>query len=117
VFWYVLFGVLGAPFFAGGCGLSHLAGSTGGYIWGFFISAYIIGFSKKHGYSGILIYLAAALALYIPGLLQLWFVTKANFASVLAMGFYPFVFFDGVKALIAFLGVGALRKIFSRITS
>ena len=108
VAWYVLLGLVGAPFFAGGSGYTHIIGATGGYIWGFFFAAAVVGFfgnTKRGLLSGIAIYLSAALVLYVPGLLQLKLVTGATWSATLAMGFYPFIIFDLVKAGAAFGGV------------
>jgi len=114
VAWYVLLGLVGAPFFAGGSGYAHIMGATGGYIWGFFLAAAVVGFfgdTKRSLFSGMAIYLVAALALYVPGLLQLKFVTGVNWPNTLAMGFFPFIITDIVKAVAAYGGVSFSKRI------
>ena len=42
---YLAEGALGLPVFAGGGGLAYMAGPTGGYLFGFVLSALIVGFA------------------------------------------------------------------------
>jgi biotin transporter BioY len=56
--------------------------------------------------------MVAALALYIPGLLQLKAVTGADWTGTLQMGLYPFVFVDMFKALLAASGVCLTSRLF-----
>src|ERR1044071_201748 len=47
---YLMLGTIGLPFFAGGAhGLNILIGATGGYLIGFIIAAYVIGFLAEKG--------------------------------------------------------------------
>ncbi|MBT3181679.1 MAG: biotin transporter BioY [Deltaproteobacteria bacterium] len=102
--WYLILGLVGAPFFAKGSGLQYVFGATGGYLWGFFLASFIVGFLHKKS-SGLInsvaIYVAAALAIYIPGILQLKLVTGSTWQMTLAMGLYPFIMVDLIKAVIA----------------
>lgn len=111
VAWYLALGLMGAPFFAGGSGPSHLVGATGGYLWGFFLAAWVVGFFGRRGgwiYS-LAVYLVAAMVLYVPGLVQLKIVAGADWAGTFAMGLYPFIMADLIKAVAAFGGVRISR--------
>jgi len=113
--WYVLLGILGAPFFAEGAGWQHLIGATGGYIWGFFLAAWVVSVLSQRTNNlreRVFVYMVAALALYIPGLLQLKAVTGDDWTGTLQMGLYPFVFVDMFKALLAASGVCLTSRLF-----
>jgi biotin transport system substrate-specific component len=113
---YLLLGVLGAPFFAGGSGFHHLVGATGGYLIGFAIAAALIGFlDRKHlsFHKQMAIYLGGSIIIYIPGLLQLKLITGSPWRDVLFMGLLPFIIGDLIKAVGACLGVRCTRRIMS----
>ncbi len=117
VLWYLLIGIVGAPFFAGGSGLTHLAGASGGYLIGFFFAAAIVGFSAERKMPAIAkasLYVMAALSVYVAGVVWLKFVTQAGWLNAVAMGVYPFVLIDVVKAITAYFGVERLKNIFGR---
>jgi len=114
IFWYLILGLVGAPFFAGGSGLNHILGPSGGYLIGFALASVIIGFfdnKKIRGPSRLLIYLCATIMIYPPGLIQLKYVTGADWNQVITMGLVPFVIFDVIKAISAFTCVSLARKI------
>lgn len=113
VLWYVAIGLAGAPFFTGGGGAGALFGATGGYIAGFFAASAIVGYlSSRRGplVSKVAIYAAAAMAVYVPGLLWLKFSTGAEWSAVLSMGLLPFILFDLVKASAA----ASINRLFRR---
>ena len=113
---YLLLGIFGAPFFAGGSGFTHLIGATGGYLIGFAIAAAFIGFlDRKHLslYRQMALYLGGAIVIYVPGLLQLKLITQAQWQDVIFMGFIPFIIGDLFKAVGACLGVRWTRWIMS----
>lgn len=102
VAWYLALGLLGAPFFAGGSGWSHVIGPTGGYLAGFVIAASIAGFlggRSKRLIGECAVFLAAAMAIYVPGLAWLHLTTGASWPSTIAMGLSPFIAADIVKAV------------------
>ncbi len=42
---FIVLGVMGVPVFSGGkSGFAHLMGQTGGFIWGYFLGAFVAGF-------------------------------------------------------------------------
>jgi biotin transport system substrate-specific component len=111
----VALGMVGAPFFAGGSGAAYLIGPTGGYLIGFALAAWIVGRFDRADRglaTKLALYAAAAVALYVPGLLQLKVVSGASWSLTLAMGLAPFIVGDVVKAVAAGAGVRATRKMF-----
>src|SRR6266849_1721641 len=61
---YLIEGVSGLPFFAGGhFGLAHLAGPTGGYLVAFPAAAFITGAFAEHGWDRRFLSAAAAMAI------------------------------------------------------
>ena len=72
---YLLQGVLGAPFFAGGAsGIAVLTGPTGGYLLGFLLAAAAVGAlsSRARSFPGLLAVMALGhLVVLVPGVLRL----------------------------------------------
>jgi biotin transport system substrate-specific component len=101
--------------------IAILMGPTGGYIFGYLLSAltagFVIGFPKQA--EKIKVWrtaLAAALGLlvvYIPGLIRLRF-SLDTWPKTFAAGFYPFLIGDAIKAVIAALITPRLRKTAAR---
>lgn len=105
-FLYLLSGTLGVPWFAGGTGgWSVLAGPTGGYILGFIIAAYFLGYLTDHypwvrSLPGIVLVMLFAnfVLIHGPGLLWLAHVTGTwHWKEVLMLGSLPFIPGDLVK--------------------
>lgn len=111
VAWYLTLGLVGAPFFAGGnSGWNHFIGPTGGYLLGFFFAAAIVGFvgeATRSFWKRCFIYLAATSAIFLPGLAWLKITTGGSWHATLAMGLFPFIAGDLVKAVAAGGGVTA----------
>lgn len=114
---YVALGLAGAPvFFAGGAGLAHLLGPTGGYLMAYPAAAFLAGklgprveargmaatlraFAALFAASAlILLGGAAQLSLYVHGL-----------GSALVLGVLPFLPGDGLKIVVALLIARRLR--------
>lgn len=112
---YVAVGAAGAPVFAGGgAGLPHLAGPTGGYLVAFPVAAAAAGLVAGSRSGGIVRasagVVAGLLALYVGGVAQLAVVTGFGLERLLALGVAPFLAGDLVKAAIAVVLGGRLRK-------
>ena len=114
---YLFLGLAGLPWFARGGGLAYLMSPTFGYIIGFVLAAYLVGYLAEKGLdrslkTAILAMLFGNIILYIPGLL--WLARFIGFKKILAVGFYPFIIGDLLKILLAGLilpiGWKILRK-------
>lgn len=103
---YVFLGVMGLPVFAGGnAGLGVIIGPTGGYIIGFILAAFVVGWfihiypSNKFSKYAIAMTLGI-FSIYIPGTLQLALVTGLSLQKALMVGTLPYIPLDIVKAVI-----------------
>ncbi len=101
---YLFQGFMGLPVFAGGkSGLPALLGPTGGYLLGFVLAAYLVGWFMEHGWNkGIPNTIAALvlgnLAIYLIGLP--WLALYIGAEAALPMGFAPFIIGDLVKIIL-----------------
>ncbi|MDR1419321.1 MAG: biotin transporter BioY [Treponema sp.] len=116
---YLAAGTLGAPVFAGGSGgIVHLAGPTGGFLFGYLLSAFtagIIAGTPKAGKKIPLwrVFLAAfpgLLVVYIPGVTRLKFAMGGPWTDALITGLVPFIPGDIVKGIMASLVAPRLRR-------
>ena len=101
---YLLMGLAGLPWFARGGGMAYIFSPTFGYIIGFVLAAYIVGWFCERGFdrrakTAVLALLIGNIVLYFPGLL--WLARFLGLKRVLAVGFYPFVIGDLLKILLA----------------
>jgi len=112
---YILIGAIGVPVFAGLMGgVGVLFGKTGGYIIGYVVAAFLIGFlSKRTGYTFFRLLAVTAvgtLACYFVGTLWFMFVTKINLWTSLAYCVFPFILGDLVKMALASALTVRLKK-------
>ena len=111
VFIYLILGILGLPVFAGGAGgFAVITGPTGGYLFGYLLSAALAGLIFRMGnWSSkkiiVLLVSAAALAgaaiIYIPGLLWLKLTLGMEWGKALKVGLLPFIPGDILKTIAA----------------
>ncbi|MFH2028585.1 MAG: biotin transporter BioY [Nanoarchaeota archaeon] len=105
---YVFAGIMGFGVFAGHkSGIAAVLGPTAGYIFGFLITVFIVGYliEKGHGRSKksvFLIMVLGSVIIYIFGLigLKLNFV-DFSFFKLLSVGVVPFLIGDALKIIIA----------------
>ncbi len=115
---YLAWGWAGAPFFAGGAhGMTVLyLGASAGYLWGFVLAAFIVGWMAEHGFhqgAGLLVaMLVGNVLIYVVGLpvLALWIDNAppepiAQGWSVWYVGLWPFIPGDMAKLIAAALVV------------
>ena len=103
---YILKGMLGFPVFAYGGGVMYLLGPTGGFIFGFFICALVVGYLADRNWgksitSSVVCMMVGMIIIYFFGILQLSIIKGFDYA--LLTGFYPFLLGDFYKLL--FLGI------------
>ncbi|MCE6073867.1 biotin transporter BioY [Agrobacterium vitis] len=104
---YLAVGTVGAPVFSGsperGIGLAYMMGPTGGYLAGYWLAAWLTGLiGHGRGLAMRLVASFAGLALvYTAGLVWLAFFVPA--ATLLTVGFMPFIGGDVVKCVLAAL--------------
>ncbi len=104
---YVLLGIVGLPVFAGfKAGIGIFFGPTGGFLFGFIISAYVIGKiielkKEKNIFYYLLAGLIGTLIIYIIGVTQLSFVTGMGVKRAVVVGMLPFLPGDILKIITA----------------
>ncbi len=118
---YLVLGVMGLPVFApfGAPGLARLIGPTGGYLLAFPVAAAVVGLLARdaRGRSGMLRIAAGCLlglvTIHAGGVAQLSIL--AGPAVALQAGVLPFLMPDLVKAALAAVAIGALRRPVGRL--
>jgi biotin transport system substrate-specific component len=110
---YLAEGAMGLPVFTDtpekGIGLAYMMGPTGGYLVGFPLAAAVTGWLADRGWdrkagTAFLAALGGLALIYIPGIL--WLGTVIGWSKpVLALGFWPFVLGDLIKAAVIALAV------------
>lgn len=101
---YLLMGLAGIPWFSRGGGIGYIMSPTFGYIVGFVLAAFFIGWLcerelDKQIKTAISAIFLGNVLLYIPGLF--WLAKFVGLNKVLAIGLYPFIIGDLLKILLA----------------
>ena len=116
---YLFEGAVGLPVFSGtpekGIGLAYMAGPTGGYLFGFVLAAFCVGFLAERGWdkkpvSTALAMLIGNLIIYATGILWLGSLIGWD-KPVLAFGLYPFLLGDLLKIILAAVLLPSLWKL------
>lgn len=114
---YVLLGVIGLPVFAGfKAGIGILFGPTGGFLFGFIISAYVIGKiievkKEKNIFYYFLAGIIGTVILYIIGITQLSLITGIGIKKAIVVGMLPFLPGDILKVIAASFIASKLKPI------
>jgi biotin transport system substrate-specific component len=114
---YIAEGLVGLPVFQSGnsawvpnrFGEPYIVGTTLGYLIGFVLAAYVVGWlaerfsMDREVWSAALLLLVGNIALYIPGLLwlQFWLSGHGVQTTVWEAGLIPFLWGDVVKLILA----------------
>ena len=103
---YLALGLLGLPVFSTmGSGLLYLAGPSGGYMAGFVLAAFFIGFMLRFcasSYAGLfLLFVAAEAVVLCSGAIWLGVLTGYDAIKLVQIGVLPFVPGDLLKAAAA----------------
>jgi len=115
---YLVQGAMGLPVFAGtpekGIGLVYMAGPTGGYLLGYLLAAFLIGWLADQGrtrtlWGAGLAMLLGSVVMYAPGLL--WLGVLFGFDKpILEWGMTPFLLGDALKIAVAASVVAAATR-------
>jgi biotin transport system substrate-specific component len=113
---YVLLGVVGVPWFAGGAsGFEYVAGATGGYLVGFVLAAALVGMIVERGHRSVAalvpVMMAGVLVIYAVGAAWLAAVMGLSAGEAIALGVAPFLLLDLLKSVLA---AGAARVVTTR---
>jgi biotin transport system substrate-specific component len=116
---YLLVGAIGMPVFYGGKGgFAHILGPTGGYLFGFALSAWITGFISERSrhalIGGIVAVIIGSLIIYCLGVPWLKMMTKMSWNKAWAIGMFPFLIGDAIKAVVAIVLARAVRPMLNR---
>jgi biotin transport system substrate-specific component len=116
---YLMIGAMGIPVFAGGKGgLVHFLGPTGGYLVGFAVAAWMVGFISERLRGSIvhdtLSVSVGALAIYGVGIPWLKWMTGVSWAKSVWIGMGPFIAGDILKAAGAVMLARAIRPVLKR---
>jgi biotin transport system substrate-specific component len=112
---YLFLGFIGLPVFAGGnAGLGTLLGPTGGYLFGFVISAFVMGFlinlKKNTEIFWMIFAMVIGLAvIYSLGVLQLSLVANMSIPKAITLGVTPFILGDITKLFAAAIIASKVR--------
>lgn len=126
---YIVLGAIGLPVFSGfRGGVGVLIGATGGYIWGFLLTALacgaLIDLQKKCGKESkiftVLSMLVGLILCYASGTLWYYHVYTSKSGSttlwaILCAAVFPYIIPDIIKILLAVLTSGQLKKLDSNI--
>jgi biotin transport system substrate-specific component len=122
---YLAEGASGMPVFAGGSGgITAIATASGGYLFGFVLAAYIVGWFAERGWDRsrwiVLPMLLASAAIYVPGVIwlhqQFHIVGKPiSWTTALDFGLWPFVAGDLAKLVAASLALPAGWELVERL--
>lgn len=120
---YLFLGLLGLDVFTNSSnalnGLEYMIGGTGGYLFGFLLASFFLGWSAKRGWDRSPVKIAAAMLagnilIYVPGLIWLRGVAE-SWAQTLEWGFWPFLVGDGLKLALAAIIFPAIWNIVASV--
>jgi len=114
---YLIIGAVGVPVFSGfKAGIPVLIGPTGGFLFGFTLAAFVMGFIidriKLNFIKVLLINIFGLALVYGIGVTQLKFIMDLSWVKAFSLGMIPFILPDLVKITIAaYLGVLIRRRL------
>jgi biotin transport system substrate-specific component len=118
---YLAEGAVGLPVFAGtpekGLGLAYMAGPTGGYLVGFVVAAFVIGWLAERGFDRSVLKLAAAMTLGHVLILALGVAWLSQFVGIdkaWTLGVAPFYWATVIKTALGALALPAVWSLVRR---
>lgn len=107
---YLAQGLAGLPVFAPGTtwGLARVLGPTGGYLIGFSVATWLVGWFADRGFgkkfvSSVAIMILGEMAIYLLALPWLKTVMRVSWSRTLEFGLWPFLLGDIYKVILAAL--------------
>ncbi|MGN1163300.1 MAG: biotin transporter BioY [Candidatus Ornithospirochaeta sp.] len=102
---YIVLGAVGLPIFTSGGGLAALLGPTGGFIFGFLLSAPVGSLLAKKKRDSVwwnlFVLLVMEVLMYVVGIVWLKIKLDATWAKAFSVGLVPFIVGDAVKIAVA----------------
>ena len=101
---YILEGAIGLPVFAGtpikGIGLTYMAGPTGGYLFGFIVATFTLGYLAENGFdrsflSTFISMLIGTLLIFLCGFV--WLSSLIGLEKAIQFGVLPFIWSELFK--------------------
>lgn len=117
---YLIVGTLGLPVFAAStAGWSQLSGPTGGYLIGFVVASFVMGYftelQRERTLRGALFVFSLG-HLIIFGIGLIWLTNFVGSARVLEVGLYPFIPGMILKTIVTALIIKGLRGLLDKLT-
>ncbi|KAM9987441.1 hypothetical protein ACTFIZ_005195 [Dictyostelium cf. discoideum] len=122
---YLLCGLVGAPFFTNqNHGVIYMYGSTSGYLYGFIVASFIVGFFAEMGSDRAYIFnwkstlfsmIFANIAIYIIGIPVL--AIKIGWIKSFKLGLLPFLVGDALKIIIATIIIPSIWKLIAFLSN
>lgn len=119
---FLFLGLLGLPVFAGGrAGLAVFFGPTGGFLFGYLVSAFIIGIisgrNKTSFFKDLTALIVGNICIFGMGVPWLRLVLKVTWEKSLVLGFLPFAPGMILKIIIAMALIQILRPFFQQVAA
>jgi biotin transport system substrate-specific component len=118
---YLIAGAIGLPVFSGASGgFAHFLSPSGGYLYGYFLSAVVAGAiagkprldAQTPLWRIIVAGVFGMLVIYIPGVVQLKIILSyTQWSEALITGFFPFLIGDAIKCAAAIAAAARLRRL------
>ena len=118
---YIILGGVGLPIFAGGkAGFGTLLGPTGGYLFGFIATSFVIGKTcdlrtRPKATRIVGSFILGTLVVYAFGIAQLSLWMNGDFQHAILVGVLPFLVGDAIKIVIGLAVATRLREMLPRI--
>ena len=96
-----------------------MSGPTGGYLFGFLVAVYLIGYFTEQGYgrtfiSTLLLALSGTIVFYIFGVA--WLTTILGFEKAVKFGLLPFLYGDVLKLFLLAFSIPATWKLVVKLS-
>jgi biotin transport system substrate-specific component len=120
---YVALGAVGLPFYAEGAGGWHVvSGATGGYLVGFVVAAWVVGYlaerkQDRNVLAAASTFLSGSVLIYAIGVPWLYFAVDSidSGDQAISAGLLPFIPGDVVKIILAALALPLAWKVIDKV--